>query len=102
MVLQIEEDVNRFKKIIKGKIKENLRKYITHGEMIGKKGKEFVSIPIPQIDLPRFKYGDPQKGGVSSGPGDEGDVIGQEGEQGKGGSRKYAGQARSGSRNING
>ena len=84
MVLQIEEDVNRFKKIIKGKIKENLRKYITHGEMIGKKGKDFVSIPIPQIDMPRFKYGDPQKGGVSSGPGEEGDVIGREGEEGQG------------------
>lgn len=84
MVLQIEEDVNRFKKIIKGKIKENLRKYITHGEMIGKKGKELVSIPVPQIDLPRFRYGDPQKGGVSSGAGEEGDPIGQGEEKGTG------------------
>ena len=92
MVLQIEEDVNRFKKIIKGKIKENLRKYITHGEMIGKKGKELVSIPIPQIDLPRFRYGDPQQGGVSSGEGDEGDPVGKEGEQGSGKAGNAPGQ----------
>jgi len=85
MVLQIEEDVNRFKKIIKGKIKENLRKYISHGEMIGKRGKEYVSIPIPQIDLPRFKYGNPNNGGVSSGDGEEGDPVGAgEGEGGAG------------------
>jgi len=84
MILQIEEDVNRFKKIIKGKIKENLRKYITHGEMIGKKGKDLVSIPVPQINLPRFRYGDPEQGGVGSGEGEEGDAIGKEGEQGTG------------------
>ncbi len=75
MVLQIEEDHSRFRKIIKGKIKSNLRKYITHGEMIGKKGKDLVSIPIPQIDLPRFRYGDPTKGGVGAGAGNEGDPI---------------------------
>lgn len=84
MVLQIEEDVNRFKKIIKGKIKENLRKYISHGQMIGKKGKDLVSIPVPQIDLPRFRYGDPEKSGVASGDGEEGDPIGDGDEPGSG------------------
>ena len=82
MVLQIEEDVNRFKKIIRGKIKENLRKYITHGEMIGKKGKDLVTIPVPQIDLPKFRYGDPDKSGTGSGEGKEGDPIGQGDEEG--------------------
>lgn len=76
MISQIEEDRSRFKKIIKGRIKENLRKYISHGEMIGKRGKELVSIPIPQIDLPRFRYGDPNNGGVSVGEGEEGDPVG--------------------------
>jgi sporulation protein YhbH len=82
MIQQIEEDHNRFRKIIKGKIKENLRKYISHGEMIGKKGKRAVSIPIPQIDLPRFRYGDPKKGGIGKGDGKEGDPIdAEEGEE---------------------
>ncbi len=77
MILQIEEDRNRFKKIIRGKIKENLRKYISHGEMIGKKGKEIVSIPIPQIDLPRFRYGKADESGVGTGNGNEGDSVGE-------------------------
>ncbi len=92
MVLQIEEDVNRFKKIIKGKIKENLRKYITHGEMIGKKGKDLVTIPVPQIDLPNFRYGDPDQSGTGSGDGEEGDPIGQGDEQGQGKAGNMPGQ----------
>ena len=46
-----------------GKIKDDLRKYITHGEMIGKTGGELVSIPLPQIDLPEFRYGSKNSGG---------------------------------------
>ena len=52
MVRKIDRDANRFKQIVRGKIKSDLRKYITHGEMIGKTGGEYVSIPLPQIELP--------------------------------------------------
>ena len=34
-----------FRQIVRGRSAKNLRKYITHGEMIGRKGKELVSIP---------------------------------------------------------
>jgi uncharacterized sporulation protein YeaH/YhbH (DUF444 family) len=81
--MKIEQDHNRFKEIIRGKIKKNLRKYISHSDMIGKKGKEYVNIPVPQIDLPRFKYGKNNKG-LGQGEGNEGDQIG-EGEEGQGG-----------------
>ena len=38
----------------------------SRGEMIGKKGNDLVSIPLPQINLPQFRYG--QKGsGVQTG-----------------------------------
>ena len=57
MVRKIERDQNRFKQIVRGKIKSDLRKYITHGEMIGKTGGELVSIPLPQIQIPEFRYG---------------------------------------------
>lgn len=81
MVSRIDKDSARFKKIIRGKIRENLRKYITHGEMIGKKGKDLISIPLPQIDIPHFKF-DPYKSkGVGQGDGEPGDPIGQ-GDQG--------------------
>ncbi|OQW54660.1 MAG: stress response protein [Proteobacteria bacterium SG_bin7] len=81
--MSIREDHNRFKQIVRGKIKENFKKYITHGEMIGRQEKDFVKIPIPQIDIPRFKYGPKQSGGVGQGQGGPGDAV--DGEQGPGG-----------------
>ena len=90
MSLKIEQDHNRFKDIIRGKVKKNLRKYISQSDMIGKKGKKFVNIPVPQIDLPRFKYGNNQ-GGVGQGDGEEGDHIGQ--GDGKDGGIGQAGEA---------
>ena len=45
MSQKIDQDHRRFREIVRGKIKQNLRKYITQGEMIGKRGKDFVSIP---------------------------------------------------------
>ena len=68
MSQKIDQDQRRFREIVRGKIKQNLRKYITQGEMLGKKGKEVVSIPLPQIDIPHFRYGQKQTGGVGQGP----------------------------------
>ena len=86
MVRNIERDANRFKQIVRGKIKADLRKYITHGEMIGKTGGEYVSIPLPQIEIPEFRYGTKNRGGVGQGPGDIGTPIGRssDGEAGSG------------------
>src|ERR1044071_8049428 len=85
MLLSIDHDQRRFKQIVRGKIRENLRKYITHGEMIGRKGRELVIIPIPQLDVPHFRYGKNGSGGVGQGDGAEGDAIaGGGGEQGDG------------------
>src|SRR4051812_6340640 len=89
MSLKIDQDHSRFRNIVRGKIRQNLRKYISHGELIGRKGKDLVSVPIPQIDIPRFRFGDRQQGGVGQGDGDVGDPVagddGQESGQGKAG-----------------
>ncbi len=77
MSQKIDLDHGRFRQIIRGKIKQNLRKYISQGEMIGKRGKEAVSIPLPQVDIPHFRFGDKQQGGVGQGDGDVGDALGQ-------------------------
>jgi len=82
-VLKIKQDHARFKQIVRGKIKQNLRKYITKGEMLGKRGKDVISIPVPQIEMPHFRFGQKQQGGVGQGDGDVGTVIGQ-GEQAPG------------------
>jgi uncharacterized protein len=80
MSLKIDQDHSRFRNIVRGRIRQNLRKYISQGEMIGRKGKDLVSIPIPQIDIPRFRFGDRQQGGAGQGEGEPGDPVG--GEQG--------------------
>lgn len=81
----IKRDHGRFKDIVKGKVRENLKRYISHGEMIGKKGNDKVSIPVPQIDLPRFVFGNKNQGGVGQGDGNPGDpVSGKQGDEQEG------------------
>jgi sporulation protein YhbH len=76
MVMKIEQDHSRFRHIVKGTIRKNLKKYVSQTEMIGRKGKELISIPVPQIDLPHFKYGHEDVGGVGQGEGEEGTPLG--------------------------
>jgi sporulation protein YhbH len=76
MSLKIDQDHSRFRGIVRGKIRQNLRRYISQGEMLGRKGRDVVSIPIPQIDIPRFTFGDKQRGGVGQGEGEVGDAVG--------------------------
>lgn len=83
MALKIENDYNRFKQIVRGRIKKDLRKYMAQGEMIGKKGKDLVSIPIPRIDLPHFVHDPRKQGGVGQGDGEPGTVLGP-GDPGQG------------------
>ena len=77
MALRIDPDHRRFRDIVRGKIKQDLRKYISQGELIGRKGKDLVSIPLPQINWPRFRFGSKDRGGVGQGPGDVGDSLGK-------------------------
>src|SRR5215211_5355627 len=82
MVLKIEKDHQRFRQIVKGRIRDDLRKFLTKGELIGKEGKHLISIPVRGIDLPHYRYGDNSQG-VGAGDGKEGDVVGK-GQPGQG------------------
>jgi hypothetical protein len=84
MVLKIDQDRTRFRRIVRGKVRENLRQYVTQGEMIGRKGKDLVSIPLPQLDIPHFRYGKNESGGVGSGDGEEGKAIARGEDEGEG------------------
>jgi len=81
---KIEGDHGRFREIVRGRIRKELRRFLTNGELVGRKGKDAVSIPLPQIDIPRFKFGQKQTGGVGQGDGDVGDSLGEDGEPGSG------------------
>ena len=50
----IKRDHARFRKIVKGRIRENLRKYVSKGEMPSPKGDGTFKIPMPSIDSPRL------------------------------------------------
>lgn len=84
MARAIDRDFQRFKQIVRGKVRENLKKYITHGEMIGRQGREYVSIPIPNIEIPHFRHGQKGSGGVGQGDGDIGSPIGRGADDGDG------------------
>ncbi|HET6438339.1 MAG TPA: DUF444 family protein [Anaeromyxobacter sp.] len=85
MSLKIKQDHARFRDIVRGRIKRNLKKYIQKGEMVGKKGKDFITIPVPTIDMPHFRFGEKSQGGVGQGEGDPGDPLSPaEGEPGSG------------------
>ena len=90
MSLKVDQDHSRFRQIVRGRIRQNLRKYISQGELVGRKGKDLVSIPIPQIDIPRFRFGDKQQGGAGQGDGEPGDPMG--GEEGEGDGTGKAGE----------
>ena len=90
--MSIREDQGRFRDIVRGKIKENFKKYVTHGEMIGKRENDLVKIPVPSIDIPRFKYGPKQRGGVGQGSGKPGDPMNGEPQEGTGEAGDQPGQ----------
>lgn len=75
MSLKIKQDHARFRQIVRGRIKQNLKKYISQGELIGRQGKDTVSIPLPQINLPHFEFDHRETGGVGQGEGEVGDVL---------------------------
>ena len=81
MARNIDRDLTRFKHIVRGKVRKNLRKYINHGEMIGRKGRNIVSIPVPNIEIPQFRHGPKGSGGVGQGEGEEGQPVGKGGQQ---------------------
>jgi uncharacterized sporulation protein YeaH/YhbH (DUF444 family) len=83
--LKIDKDHQRFRQIVKGRIRDDLRKFLTRGELIGKEGKQLISIPVRGIELPHFRYGDNNDGGVGVGNGQVGDGVDGEGDKGPGG-----------------
>jgi uncharacterized sporulation protein YeaH/YhbH (DUF444 family) len=83
-VFRIEADRARFREIVRGKIRQDLRKYLSTTELIARRGDKAVSVPIPQIELPTLRFGDNDKRGVGQGPGKKGDAVDAQEGQGEG------------------
>jgi uncharacterized sporulation protein YeaH/YhbH (DUF444 family) len=94
MTRSIDRDQKRFDEIVRGRIRKDLRKYVNHGEMLGRKGRETVSIPVPNIEIPHFQHGQKNSGGAGQGEGEVGQPIGrgQDDADGQGEAGSEAGQ----------
>ena len=84
----IKRDHSRFRKIVKGKVRENLKKYVSQGELPIAKEDGSFRVPMPWIETPRFKFGEKDQGGLGQGEGNEGDPV----NTGKGDKPGQAGQ----------
>lgn len=75
-IWSMDGNVDRFKQIIHGHIRKNIRGYITRGDIIRmpKGGKALIPMPS-RITLPRFRFKN-QDDGVGQGDGDEGGNVG--------------------------
>jgi uncharacterized sporulation protein YeaH/YhbH (DUF444 family) len=70
---RIDSDVNRFRQIVRGKVREELKKHLGKTELFGKQGGHVVSIPIPRLELPHFVHDTGGKGvGQGEGEGEGG------------------------------
>ncbi len=87
MINKIEQDHARFRQIVRGRVRKDLKRFIARGDFIGKEGGRFVSVPVHDIDLPTFRFGE-NAGGVGMGEGSEGDPVGQQPGQGQGGEQE--------------
>ena len=72
---RIREDHKRYHDIIRDKVKHKLKDHIKRGKKIEKRGKDYVVVDIPVIDLHRFKLGNPYKDGIGTGEGKKGDKV---------------------------
>jgi uncharacterized protein len=84
MTLRIHSDHARFRAIVKGKVRENLRRFIVQGDLVAQHGKKSVAIPLNEIRLPKFRHAWEEQPQVGQGEGKEGDVMGQSPGEGGG------------------
>ncbi len=79
----IDPDHERFQKIVKGKIRKDLKNFISPDNFQTTRGGKAISIPKPNIKIPSFRRGSASNGGgVGSGDGEAGDNIGEVDENG--------------------
>lgn len=85
MPKRIQEDHKKFRDVVSGRTRRELKRLIKSGSIVRQRPKGGkVTISIPQIDIPHFVFGDTGEG-VGRGPGKDGDVIGRDPPRGKDG-----------------
>lgn len=84
MARRIEEDHKHFRDIIGGRLRKALKKFFKTSRFVTKRGKNGkLAITLPKIDIPHIVYGESDDG-IGRGPGEKGDVIGKDPQDGDG------------------
>lgn len=84
MPKRIQEDHKKFRDVISGRTRKELKRLIKSGSIVRQRPKGGkITISIPQIDIPHFVHGDTGEG-IGRGDGKEGDVIGRDPQPGEG------------------
>lgn len=82
---RIQRDHQMFRGVVSGATRKELQKHLSNGSIFRQRGDGGkIAIPIPYIDLPRFRFGK-QTEGVGRGEGEEGDIVGKDPGKGQGG-----------------
>lgn len=72
---RIRKDLERYKRIVRGEIRKNLKALIENGEIVGQQGRDIVKIPLKSIRIPEFRYARRDEGGLGAGSGEIGQPI---------------------------
>lgn len=84
MPKRIGEDWKKFRDVISGRTRKELKRLIKSGAIVRQRPKGGkMTISIPEIEIPHFVFGDTGKG-LGRGPGKEGDVVGRDPQPGQG------------------
>lgn len=78
------KSVRRGLDILKGKVREDLKRFVTGEKPMGRTPDGKIYVPVGGVSAPRFIHGDNGNRGASAGDGEPGDSLGRPGKPGKG------------------
>jgi uncharacterized sporulation protein YeaH/YhbH (DUF444 family) len=82
---RVREDHKEYRDIVKGNVSDKLKNHIKSGQRLTRRGKDFVVVKVPHVELPSFRYGQPSDGsGIGNGQAEVGDEVGEGPPQGQG------------------
>lgn len=82
---RVREDHKEYRDIVKGNVSDKLKNHIKSGQRLTRRGKDFVVVKVPHVELPSFRYGQPSDGsGIGNGKTEVGDEVGEGPPQGQG------------------
>jgi len=83
MFSRILKDLGRFREKMKARLKRKFQEKIVESRFVAKQGKKYVVVRLPEIIIPRIRFGKPQEK-VGVGKGKIGEPVIEDDEEGEG------------------